>query len=179
VTGDGRRGQNRAKRIARSAKCASRRHRRASGNGGTPCQTRRPGWIGPAGREHMVLNSTHTYSKMGLTSSSRVRKWFTMCGLRRKTMGPHMGLLWASLGRCFGVSVNRCFGEAGIAPLNAARTPQRDVPTTGAKRQVPSARCQVHFFLLFPVAKLHHHSQNTEKGCTPGPKKRRFWHLTP
>jgi hypothetical protein len=65
-----------------------------------------------------------------------------------------------AFGAYFGVLVFRYFCEAGLAPLNAARTSQRDVPTTGAKGWRPGFKFQVYFF---PVAKLDHHPQLSRK----------------
>jgi hypothetical protein len=72
-------------------------------------------------------------------------------------MGQHRGKVGAVF-RCFGASVNRWISDLGLAPLNrsslgfdpagAARTSQRDVPTTGAKGLRPGFKFQVHCLSL-------------------------------
>jgi hypothetical protein len=52
-------------------------------------------------------------------------------------------------GRCFGASANRFFGELGLAPLNAARTSQRDVPTTGGRAKLFSVLQMIFSWELY------------------------------
>jgi hypothetical protein len=114
---------------------------------GRPSKACRQARLVPQGGSIWYLIVLITSSKRGHRSSTLVRKCFIMCGLRRKTMGP----LWGHIGACFGVSVKMggvilprkvtkvakahpsSPALSGIRPAGAARTSQRDVPTTGAK----------------------------------------------